>query len=90
MTLTHKERMRRALNHEPVDRLPTQINYTDEMGDILVEHFGVSHQELPARFDNRRNCSLNAASDLLSGLPISCKIWFSVCSGAIFSCPDTW
>lgn len=52
MTLPHKERMRRALNHEPVDRLPTQINYTDEMGDILAKHFGVSHQELPARLDN--------------------------------------
>lgn len=52
MTLTHKERMRRALNHEPVDRLPTQINYTDEMGEILCRHFGVSPQELPARLDN--------------------------------------
>jgi uroporphyrinogen decarboxylase len=52
MTLTHKERMRRALNHEPVDRLPTQINYTDEMGEILCRHFGVSKKELPARLDN--------------------------------------
>ncbi len=52
MTLTHKERMRRALAHEPVDRIPTQINYTDEMGEILVNYFGVSHQELPYRLDN--------------------------------------
>lgn len=52
MTLTPKERLRRALNHEPVDRIPTQINYTDEMGDILCRHFGVSPQELPARLDN--------------------------------------
>ncbi|RME75650.1 MAG: hypothetical protein D6784_07530 [Chloroflexi bacterium] len=52
MTLTHKERMRRALTHQPVDRLPTQINYTDAMGEILCRHFGVSPQELPARLDN--------------------------------------
>ena len=52
MTITHKERMRRALTHEPVDRIPTQINYTDEMGEILCGHFGVSAQELPTRLDN--------------------------------------
>jgi len=52
MTMTHKERMRRALNHEPVDRIPTQINYTDEMGEILVKHFGVPREELPYRLDN--------------------------------------
>lgn len=52
MTLTHKERMRRALWHEPVDRLPTQINYTDEMGQILCDHFKVSPETLPARLDN--------------------------------------
>lgn len=44
--------MRRALGYEPVDRLPTQINYTDEMGDILAAHFGLSRAELPARLDN--------------------------------------
>jgi uroporphyrinogen decarboxylase len=52
MTLTHKERMRRALQHEPVDRIPSQINYTDQMGKILVKHFGVSSQELLYRLDN--------------------------------------
>jgi uroporphyrinogen decarboxylase len=52
MTFTHKERMRRALNHEPVDRIPTQINYTDEMRDILCAHFKVSPAELPALLDN--------------------------------------
>jgi len=52
MTLTHKERMRRALNHEPVDRIPTQINYTDEMGEILCRHFDASSAELPTRLDN--------------------------------------
>ncbi|MCO6450038.1 MAG: hypothetical protein J5I90_04545 [Caldilineales bacterium] len=52
MTITHKERMRRALTHEPVDRIPTQINYTDEMREILCRHFGVSPAELPAHLDN--------------------------------------
>ncbi|RME49616.1 MAG: hypothetical protein D6791_00310 [Chloroflexi bacterium] len=52
MTMTHKERMRRAVQHEPVDRLPTQINYTDEMAEILAAHFGVSREELPYRLDN--------------------------------------
>lgn len=52
MPLTQRERMRRALTHQPVDRIPTQINYTDEMGEILCRHFGVSPQELPARLDN--------------------------------------
>jgi uroporphyrinogen decarboxylase len=44
--------MRRALEHEPVDRLPTQINYTDEMGEILSNHFSVSVDGLPNRLDN--------------------------------------
>ncbi len=52
MTLTHKERMRRALTHEPVDRIPTQVNYTDEMGEILCKHFNVTPAELPLRLDN--------------------------------------
>ena len=52
MTMTHKERMRSALNHEPVDRIPTQINYTDEMREILCEHFSVSAAELPTLLDN--------------------------------------
>lgn len=52
MTLTHKERLRRALQHEPVDRLPTQVNYTRAMGKKLAAHFGVSSAELPARLNN--------------------------------------
>lgn len=52
MPFTHKERMRCALRHEPVDHLPTQINYTDEMGQILCRHFQVSSAELPVRLDN--------------------------------------
>ncbi len=50
--LTHKERLRRALRHEPVDRLPTQINYTAGMGEKLAAHFEVSQADLPELLDN--------------------------------------
>ena len=40
--LSHKERLRRALRHEPVDRLPTQINYTARMGEKMAAYFGVA------------------------------------------------
>jgi len=52
MSLTKKERMRRALFHEPVDRLPTQINYTQSLGRNLAQHYGVSEHELPEYFGN--------------------------------------
>lgn len=44
--------MRRALLHEPVDRLPTQINYTAAMGQKLAEHFGLRPEALPDRLGN--------------------------------------
>jgi uroporphyrinogen decarboxylase len=44
--------MRRALAHEPVDYLPTQVNYTSGMGDRLAEHLGVGTADLPRRLDN--------------------------------------
>jgi uroporphyrinogen decarboxylase len=52
MTLSHKDRLLRALRHQPVDRPPTQINYTAGMGRLLAAHFGVSAGELPAVLDN--------------------------------------
>ncbi len=52
MTLTHKARLQYALRHEPIDRLPTQINYTANMGQKLAAHFNVSTAELPALLDN--------------------------------------
>ena len=52
MQLTHKERLRRAIRHEPVDRLPTQINYTGRQGEQLAAYFGVSVAQLPDRLDN--------------------------------------
>jgi len=50
--MTHKERLRRAVTYAPVDRLPTQINYTGRQGEKMAAHFGVSLAELPARLDN--------------------------------------
>ena len=52
MTVTCKERMRCALNHEPVDCIPTQVNYTRAMGQRLAAHLGVSMDELPQRLGN--------------------------------------
>ncbi len=47
MSMTEKERMRRALQHESVDRIPTQINYTEGMGQRMAEHFNLPVSELP-------------------------------------------
>lgn len=52
MELTRRERVRRALTYQPVDRLPTQFNYTASMGGAMAEHFGVDIASLPARLDN--------------------------------------
>jgi uroporphyrinogen decarboxylase len=52
MELSRRERVRRALRHEPVDRLPTQLHWTAAMGERLAQHFGVPVTELPARFGN--------------------------------------
>jgi uroporphyrinogen decarboxylase len=51
-TLTRKERMRRAVWRQPVDRLPVQTNYTGAMGAILAAHFQCPVKDLPARLDN--------------------------------------
>ncbi len=52
ITFTPKERMRKALRHEQIDHIPTQINYTDGMGMKMMEHFNVSKQDLPAFLGN--------------------------------------
>lgn len=52
MTLTHKERLRRALEYKPVDRIPTQVNYTRAMGEKMSKHFEVALDELDDHFDN--------------------------------------
>lgn len=50
--LSKKERTRRAILRQPVDRLPTQMNYTPAMGRLLAEHFQVALAELDDRLDN--------------------------------------
>jgi uroporphyrinogen decarboxylase len=52
MTLSHKERVQRALQYRPIDRIPTQVNYTGDMGRRLAAHFGVPVSQLPAVLDN--------------------------------------
>lgn len=52
MSLTHKQRLLRALRYESVDRLPTQINYTTGMGEKLAAHYGVPVKGLPQYLDN--------------------------------------
>lgn len=51
-TLSHKERTLRALRYEPIDRLPTQINYTGDMGIKLAQHFGVRYGDVAGALDN--------------------------------------
>lgn len=50
--MNRKERLLRTFRHEPVDRLPTQINYTAAMGARMTAHFGVPAADLPAFLDN--------------------------------------
>ncbi len=52
MSLTRRERVRRALRHEPVDRLPTQVGWTASMGQRMAEHLGVDLARLSERLDN--------------------------------------
>jgi uroporphyrinogen decarboxylase len=44
--MTLRERTRHALNREPVERLPTQINMTLPMAQLVAQHFGVSSAQL--------------------------------------------
>lgn len=47
-----KLRVRQALQHGEVDRLPTQINYTQAMGAKLAAYYRVSPEDLPGRLGN--------------------------------------
>lgn len=51
-SLTPKERVYRAIRYEPVDHLPTQINYTPAAGKALADAFGISLRDLPDRLGN--------------------------------------
>ncbi len=44
--------MRRALLNEPVDRIPSQINYTTAYGRIMADYFGVPFEQLPYYLGN--------------------------------------
>lgn len=50
--MTKKERTRRTLWRQPVDRLPVQTNFTGAMGAKLAAHFGCTPKQLSARLDN--------------------------------------
>ena len=50
--VSRKVRMLRALKREPVDRIPTQSNYTRAMGRLLSVHFGIAEAQLPQRLGN--------------------------------------
>lgn len=52
MILSKKERVRRALQFQPVDRIPTQINYTAVTGQNLAAHFDIPLTGLPHYLDN--------------------------------------
>jgi uroporphyrinogen decarboxylase len=52
MNPRHKERVRRAFAHEPVDHLPTQINYTQAAAALMAKYLEVASTELPTRLDN--------------------------------------
>jgi uroporphyrinogen decarboxylase len=52
MAMTKKGRVRRTIHRQEVDRLPTQINYTQAMGEKLAAHLDVTAEELPDRLDN--------------------------------------
>jgi len=47
-----KERLKRAITRQPVDRVPTQVNYTAALGDVMATHFEVSIEALPERLGN--------------------------------------
>lgn len=50
--LNRKERMRRALWRQPVDRLPLQTNFTTAMGARLAARLGCAPADLDERLDN--------------------------------------
>ncbi len=50
--MTRKERMRRVLQYEPVDHIPTQINYTAAYGQTMAAYFDVSPDQLPHYLGN--------------------------------------
>jgi uroporphyrinogen decarboxylase len=50
--MSHKQRVLAAFRHDPVDRLPIQLNYTAAMAQALAQRLRVPVAELPAAVDN--------------------------------------
>ena len=52
MSLTRKERMKLAITHQPVDYIPSQINYTPGMGKMMSDYFNIPVSDLSAFLGN--------------------------------------
>ena len=50
--MTCKERVLRSLLYEPIDHVPTQINYTAGYSQAMADYFGVSLDQLPEYLGN--------------------------------------
>jgi uroporphyrinogen decarboxylase len=75
-TLTHRERMRRALWREPLDRLPVQTNYTGAMGRKLAAYFHCGIADLPEHLDNHLlRVDLKYEPRLSPDGKVSCDWW---------------
>jgi uroporphyrinogen decarboxylase len=47
-----KERVKLSLTHQPVDNIPTQINFTQSLGEQLSSHFGIASTDLSSYLGN--------------------------------------
>ena len=50
--MTPKERIKNAVTGKPVDRIPSQINYTEKMGKKLADYFQIEIENLPRFLGN--------------------------------------
>ena len=50
--MTPKERVKLSLAHKPIDFIPTQINYTQNLADRMCDHFGITSNQLAAFLGN--------------------------------------
>jgi len=76
--LSRKERIRLAIDHQAVDHLPTQVNYTQSMGEKLAAHFNLPLASLPDRLGNhllRLDLNYQPASPPVSNMNVD---WWGV------------
>jgi len=50
--MTSKERVILSLTHQPIDYIPTQVNYTQSLAEKMCAHFGIASTELPTFLGN--------------------------------------